>query len=272
MSYADKVPLGRTGLLVSRIGIGCSYGIGTSSLLHAFDRGINYFYFGTLRRDAMASAVHQLIPHHRQELVIAIQSYSRWPQILQHSVHRALRKLRLDSADVLILGKVDRPPSNQLVEKLLQLRDRGTVRFLAISAHDRSRFRQYISEGIFDIIMVRYNAAHTGAETEVFPHLQNEGRPGVICYTATRWGTLLSPVLKEEPIATAADCYRFCLNQPSVDVCLSGPKNRQELEEALRVLQAPPMTPDELSWMRRVGAKVYGNKAHNYFLRKLIFD
>jgi aryl-alcohol dehydrogenase-like predicted oxidoreductase len=272
MNYAGKVSLGRTGLLVSRIGIGCSYGVGTSSLLHAFEQGINYFYFGTLRRDAMARAIHQLIPHHRQEFVIAIQSYSRWPQILKQSVNRALRKLRLDWADVLILGKVDRLPSDQLVEELIRLRKSGAVRFLAISAHDRSRFKQYISEGIFDIVMVRYNAAHTGAETEVFPYLQSEGRPGVICYTATRWGTLLNPASKDEPIPTAADCYRFCLSQPSVDICLSGPKNRQELQEALRVLQAPPMTADELSWMRRVGAKVYGSKAHNYFLRKLIFD
>ena len=272
MIYGGKVELGRTGLLVSRIGIGCSYGVDASSLLQAFDRGINYFYFGTLRRNAMAHAVHQLIPHHRQELVIAIQSYSRWPKILHESVNRALRKLRLDSADVLILGKADHAPSHSLVDELIKLRETGKTRFLAISAHDRSRFQQYINDGIFDIIMVRYNAAHTGAETEVFPHLQAEGRPGVICYTATRWGTLLKPGLKEDPAPTAADCYRFCLSQPSVDICLAGPKNHQELDEALRVLQAPPMTPDELSWMRRVGANVYSSKAHNYFLRKFIFD
>ena len=273
MDYSGKVQLGRTGLLVSRIGIGCSYGVGTSSLLKAFDQGVNYFYFGTLRRDAMARAVHQLTPKHREELVIAIQSYSRWPKILHQSVNRALRSLRLDCADVLILGKADQPPSNRLVEELIKIRDAGKVRFLAISAHNRSRFQQYIADGIFDMIMVRYNAAHTGAETEVFPHLLAQRRPGVICYTATRWGSLLTAAPPSgDRTPTATDCYRFCLSQPSVDVCLTGPKNQQELEEALRVLHSPPMTADELSWMRRIGANVYGNKAHNYFLRKLIFD
>ena len=272
MHYDRKVQLGRTGLLVSRIGIGCSYGVGTSSLLQAFDQGVNYFYFGTLRRDAMARAIHQLTPQHRQELVVAIQSYSRWPKILHQSVNRALRKLRLDCADVLILGKADHPPSNHLLEELIKIRETGKARFLAISAHNRSRFRQYINSGIFDIIMVRYNAAHTGAETEVFPHLPGEGRPGVICYTATRWGSLLTTTPNEELTPTASDCYRFCLSQPSVDVCLSGPKNQQEMDEALRVLLAPPMTAEELTWMRRIGANVYKSKAHHYILRKLIFD
>ena len=271
MHYANQVSFGRTGLLVSRIGIGCSYGVSTSSLLQAFDRGVNYFYFGTLRREAMARAVHQLTPQHRQDLIVAIQSYSRWPKILHQSVNRALRKLRLDCADVLILGKADQPPSIRFIEELIKIRELGKVRFLAISAHNRSRFRQYVDTGIFDIIMVRYNAAHTGAETEVFPHLPAADRPGVICYTATRWGSLLTTAGAERA-ATASDCYRFCLSQPSVDVCLTGPKNHQEMEEALRVLDSPPMTADELAWMRRIGANVYRKKAHNYFLRKLIFD
>ena len=272
MSYADKIVLGRTGLNVSRMGIGCSYGVGTSALLEAFDRGINYFYFGTLRRSAMAQAIQQLVPHHRQELVVAIQSYSRWPKILHSSVDSALRKLRLESADILILGKVDKPPSPSLLDELLKIRESGKVRFLAISAHQRSRFKQYVADRIFDIIMVRYNAAHTGAETEVFPHLPAVNRPGVISYTATRWGSLLKPVSGEERVPKANDCYRFCLNQPLVDICLSGPKNREEMEETLRVLHAPPMTADELSWMRRIGAKVHDRKPHNFFLRKLIFD
>jgi predicted aldo/keto reductase-like oxidoreductase len=119
--------------------------------------------------------------------------------------------------------------------------------------------------------MVRYNAAHTSAETDVFPYLPSQNRPGVVCYTATRWGTLLKSIPGERP-ATASDCYRFCLQQPSVDVCLSGPKNRQEMDETLRVLQLPPMTADELAWMRRIGTNVYKSQAHGYLLRKLIFD
>jgi aryl-alcohol dehydrogenase-like predicted oxidoreductase len=272
MSFEEKRFLGRTGLLVSRMGIGCSYGVSSDALEEAFDRGINYFYFGTLRRKAMAEAVRHISPRHRNDLVVAIQSYARWPQVVRRSVDVALKKLGLDYADVLILGKSDKAPSKQLIEELCRLRDSQKIRFLAISAHQRKRFRQYIDDAIFDILMARYNAAHIGAEQEVFALLPETNRPGLITYTATRWGTLLQAIIPGEHKPTATDCYRFCLAQPPVDICLCGPKNREEMHAALEVLNSPPMTADELAWMRRIGASVYNRNAHNYLLRKLIFD
>ena len=129
MQFNEKVPLGRTGLLVSRIGIGCSYGIGTRALEEAFDRGINYFYFGTLRRRAMADAVHHLTPSRRDEIVVAIQSYARWPRVFEKSADMALKKLRLDYADVIILGKKDEDPSTALVEQAVAMRTSGKSGF-----------------------------------------------------------------------------------------------------------------------------------------------
>jgi predicted aldo/keto reductase-like oxidoreductase len=219
----------------------------------------------------MAESIHHLAPARRADLVIAIQSYAPWPSVFERSADMALKKLRLDYADVIILGKKDADPSTELVDKAVKMRDAGKVRFLAISAHQRLQFRKYIADGIFDIIMVRYNAAHPGAETEVFPYLPASGGPGVIAYTATRWGTMLQRMANEKK-ATALDCYRFCLTQPQVHLCLSGPKNRTEMEDALRVLQASPMDADELAWMRRIGASIHERKAHNFLLRKLIFD
>lgn len=271
MSYSQKIVLGTTGLQVSRMGIGCSYGIETDALEEAFERGINYFYFGTLRRAAMARAVHHLAPRFREQLVVAIQSYARSASVVGLSVDLALRKLKLDHADLLILGKTDSVPSNKFVDEVLRLKERGKIRFLAISAHHRPVFESHIGSGAYDAIMVRYNAAHTRAEEQVFPLLPSENRPGVISFTATRWGTMLRPIAGERT-PSASDCYRFALANPAVDVCLAGPKNRIELLEALKVLDSSPMTADDLSWMRRIGALVYPTKAHNLLLRKLIFD
>src|SRR5436190_24158981 len=109
VTFEKKIELGKTGIRVSRIGIGSSYGINTSSLEEAFERGINYFYFGTLRKAAMAHAVQNIARKgHRAELHVAIQSYASWPLVVRKSVDMALRKLRVDYADFLILGKFDR--------------------------------------------------------------------------------------------------------------------------------------------------------------------
>lgn len=63
----------------------------------------------------------------------------------------------------------------------------------------------------------------------------------------------------EKP-ATAADCYRFVLSNPAVDVCISGAKTVDEMRENLSVFESGPMTEVELERMRRIGDYVYGRK------------
>jgi aryl-alcohol dehydrogenase-like predicted oxidoreductase len=127
-----------------------------------------------------------------------------------------------------------------------------------ISCHDRSTFARYIADPTYGAIMVRYNAAHPGAETEVFPHLSAGNRPGVVAYTVTRWGDLLDPAMvpEGEPVPTATDCHRFALSSPNVDVCLSAPQTKEQLDQTLATLRAEPLDAEELAWMKRVGAVV----------------
>jgi hypothetical protein len=127
-----------------------------------------------------------------------------------------------------------------------------------ISCHHRPTFAQYIPDPVWGGVMVRYNAAHRGAETEVFPHLTGVDDPGVVAYTATRWGALLDPALtpKGDPTPRGSDCYRFALTNPAVDVVIAGPRNGAELDEAMAALDRGPMSDDELAWMRRVGDSV----------------
>jgi hypothetical protein len=46
-----------------------------------------------------------------------------------------------------------------------------------------------------------------------------------------------------------------------VDLCLTGPANRAEMDEALKALERGPMNDDELAWMRRAGKAVRGHAA-----------
>jgi aryl-alcohol dehydrogenase-like predicted oxidoreductase len=261
MSFAEPIALGRTGLMVGRLGIGASYGVPEAAMEEAFERGCNYFYWGSLRRKAMKRAIHTIAPRHRDRLVVAIQSYSRWAGLLKRSVRKALAALRIDYADVLILGLYNKPPSRRLMDAVLGLKEQGVVRFLAISCHHRPTFQQYIREGVFDILQVRYNAAHRGAEEEVFPYLPTDDPPGVTTYTTTRWGSLLKskkiPAELKRP--TAVDCYRFALTHPAVHLAMTGPKTSDQMRENLTVLETDPMSPDEVAWMRKVGDAVHGD-------------
>ena len=244
MSFEPRV-LGTTGLRVGALGIGASYGVPASAVERAFEQGVNYLYWGSVRRGGMAQALRNLASR-RDGIVLVMQSFSRVASLIEGSVERGLRRIGYEYADVLLLGLWNRPAPRRIVEAARRLRERGLVRYLAISSHHRPLVPKFAASGDFDILHFRYNAAHPGAESDIFPHFA-ANRPGTVAYTATNWGRLLRSK------ATAADCYRFVLARPEVDVCLTGPANAAQMEEALRALTLGPMTRDELDWMRGIG-------------------
>ena len=65
---------------------------------------------------------------------------------------------------------------------------------------------------------------------------------------------------------TAPDCYRFCLSHPDVDVVLTGPKNRRQLEENLTDLKKNgPLTEEEDRRIRAFGEVVHRNSSRFTF-------
>jgi len=96
----------------------------------------------------------------------------------------------------------------------------------------------------------------------------------VVCYTATRWGTLVDP--KNTPSGlrtpTAVDCYRFVLTNPNVDVCLTGPATAEHMEANLEALELGPLSEEEMQWMRKVGDHVHrltGRRSLNPFMQRV---
>jgi aryl-alcohol dehydrogenase-like predicted oxidoreductase len=151
-------------------------------------------------------------------------------------------------------------------EELQRLREEGKVRFIGMSCHDRKFAGRMASEGSLDVLMVRYNAAHPGAEEDIFPHLA-EHNPGIISYTATRWTYLLRPVKGMPPgarVPSAPLCYRFVLSHPAVHACLTAPRSTRELEENLDALREGPLSEEEMKFMRKYGESVHHSK--KYFM------
>jgi aryl-alcohol dehydrogenase-like predicted oxidoreductase len=262
--FRDAVELGRTGLRVSRLGIGSSFVTSARFVEEAVEQGVNYLYWGSLRRSAFGQAIRNVARKNRAGVVLTVQSYSRVGALVAPSVELALRRAGVEYFDFLLLGMWNQPPRAGIVEAALRLRAQGKVRHLMLSTHNRpslpDHFRRFeAGESPYDVFMLRYNAVHRGAERDVFPHVPAR-RPGLIAYTATRWGHLLDPA-KMPPGETpppARDCYRFALSHAAVDMVLCGPKNRDELQEAIRALDAGPLTPEEQARMRRIGDHVYG--------------
>lgn len=266
MKFKEKIILGKTGLQAGRIGISSSYGAPTVAFEEAFDMGCNYFTWGTFikgRSSKMKEAILNISKKGmREDLILSMISYAHNGFLTELFLKKGLKALNLDYTDILILGYYSRHPPKRVIDSALKLKEQGLIRFLGLTSHNRKLFAELFKENLFDVFHIRYNAAHRGAETETFPYLKGEKRPGVVTFTATRWGKLLNQkkMPPGETAPTAVDCYRFVLTHPAVDVCMMGTKTETQMKENLSALELGPMSEDEMDRMRKIGDYVYGKK------------
>jgi len=57
---------------------------------------------------------------------------------------------------------------------------------------------------------------------------------------------------------SAADCYRFALSHPAVDVCMMGARTTEQMRENLKALELGPLSEAERARLRRIGDHLYG--------------
>ena len=264
MDFREAVTLGRSGLKVGRLGIASGYWTPTDAIEMAFERGCNYFTWGTFikgRSPHMAEAIRRIAAKgQRDRLVLAMFSYAHEPFITEKLFVRGLRKIGLDHADVLVLGYFNHRPSERIIDGALRMKEKGLIRFVGLSGHKRKLFPTLRDDGAFDLFHIRYNAVNRGAEADAFPPLAGERRPGVVAFTATAWGKLCNPskMPPGEVALAAADCYRFALSHPAVDVCMVGARTLEEMRQDLAVLDRGPLDDTEMARVRRIGDHIYG--------------
>jgi len=269
--FLDRIEIGRTGMTSARLGIGSTFDAPASVIGSAFDRGINYLYWGTVRQPEFAKAVVNLSKQHRDELILTIQSYSKDPSTIEDEVDEALKSGNIDNVDFLLLGNHSEVPDDTYVELLERMRKKGKVRFMSLSSHNRpmlpTLLDQYSEgESPYDLLMLRYNAVHRGAEKDVFPFVSEASHPTICAYTATRWTHLLDPAKMpagEAPVS-ARDCYRYSLSHPAVDMVLCGPANAEQMDQAIAALERGPIEPEERERIERIGTHLYGEYVPNY--------
>jgi aryl-alcohol dehydrogenase-like predicted oxidoreductase len=264
MDFTQQTTLGRTGLKVGRLGIASGYWAPAEAIEMAFERGCNYLTWGTFirgRSPHLREAVRRIAANgQRDRLVLSMFSYAHQALLTEKLFVSGLRQLGLERADVLVLGYFSKTPGRAIVDGALRMKEKGLVRFIGLSGHNRKLFGELRREGVIDVFHIRYSAVHAGAERDAFPELGGENRPGVVAFTAGAWGKLADPRKMPPGVAPPpqADAYRFALSNPSVDVCMVGARSVQQMREDLQALDRGPLDPDEMARMRRVGDHIYG--------------
>ncbi len=262
---------------VFRMGIAGNYGIDSSDVEWAAEHGANYWVWGNSFKK-VTEGIKDVIRKDREKNVVALLGWGFFGWQVRQSIEKALRKLNIDYLDVFKLGWLGRTSTYRqgVVDSLLKLKQEGKIKAIGTSIHDRKRAGKLALDSELDLLMIRYNAKHTGAEEDIFPYLKKRN-PAVISYTALAWQQLINPVKGVEmvpwpnskekakiPPLTPALCYRFVLSNPHVHLVLTGPKNREQLMENLRAIQKGDLTPEELNWIRQYGKLIRSKKTFDY--------
>ena len=199
-------------------------------VLHAIERGVNFLNWpGEADTpggpDALSAAIAAL-GSRRESVVVCVQFGARTAADAAEELRSILAILGTDYIDVLTFYYVERSaewraltaPGGALTYCQAAKQD-GIIRSLGVTSHQRSLAAEMARSGLLDSLMIRYNAAHRGAEREVFAVTDAIGMP-VIAYTALRWGALLQPT-PDDPLG-----FRDPRGHPTgTDSCSNRPRS-----------------------------------------------
>jgi predicted aldo/keto reductase-like oxidoreductase len=254
-------------LPVCRLGLATrgDTGLTVDDVHYALDRGVNFLNWCNYP-DALRQTVAGLGPR-RRDVVVCVQFEARTATEARRELHQILHDLNTEYVDVLTFYYVEeaaewdqlRGPGGAL-EYCRQAQRDGLLRLLGVTSHQRPLAAAMARSRALDLLMIRYNAAHRGAEQEVFPVTDTLAMP-VIAYTCLRWGAVLRPTPEDPPgfvVPPAPAWYRFVLQHPSVTVALMAPNSREELAEDLTVLESSDrLTAGEYGQLALHGQRVY---------------
>jgi predicted aldo/keto reductase-like oxidoreductase len=263
--FSLTTPFGPLGP-VCRLGL-ASRGDGrltAADIHHALNRGINFLNWCG-RPDALSRTVASL-GDQRRRLAVCVQFEARTAADAERELAAVLAELHTDYVDILTFYYVEEEAEWQEItgaggalDYCRRAREAGRVRMLGLTSHQRPLAARAAGSGLLDMVMIRYNGAHRGAERDVFPMTDALGLP-VVVYTCLRWGALLRGTPDDPPqfaVPPAPAWYRFALHNPSATVALMAPDNRAELEEDLTVLEATgPLSAEEFARLAEHGLRV----------------
>ena len=214
--------LGRTGLEVSRLGLGL-FSIGSIPLDEAaragcilgtaLDAGVNFLDTGECYGNSQ-ELIGKTVAHRRDEFVLATKAGhavdadswaaagGHWTaQTVNDSIDRSLARLKTDYVDLVQLHAYDisAPPPDEVLQAVFDARDAGKTRFLGYSAENEDA-EWAVRSGLFDTLQTSFSLIDQRARHDLFELARSRG-VGIIAKRPIAnavWGKEVSSELEGE--------------------------------------------------------------------------
>ena len=212
----EQTPFGKTGLMVTRLGIGASE-LGDYSLSGddvekagrvlntALDGGINFLDTGACYRNS-EELIGLTVSSRRDDYVLATKcGHARgglpgedWSaETVARSIERSLVRLKTDHLDLVQIHSCNLSvlERGEVIDALLKARDAGKTRFVGYSG-DNEAARYAVESGLFDALQTSFNVVDQNANADGLLALAEEKGMGVIIKRPIAngaWGAKGSP-------------------------------------------------------------------------------
>lgn len=238
----EKRPLGKTGLMVTSLGMGQS--MEPSIYLHAISKGMNLIetgrgYRGGAHEDLVGKVISRV---KRDKLVVMTKTgiiagisdpKERYAAIIK-SAEKSLKALKTDYIDIFLGYSVDDPAllkDTQVQQAFSDLKKSGKIRFCGVSTHKaRPVFEYIMSKGFYDVVLTGYNFA---APPEASLILEKAAKAGIGIVTMKN--LILNLKNREAAIPSA---LRFVVSRNFVSSSVVIMPSFEILENNIKTLQS----------------------------------
>ncbi|NYT00296.1 MAG: aldo/keto reductase [Methanocellales archaeon] len=249
---------------VSALGFGCmrlptkrfmplQVDVGTSIKIirRGIDKGINYvdtawpYHFGSGER-VVGQA---LLDGYREKVHLATKLpmfFVRKSEDFYSYLEKQLENLQTDCLDLYLFhrmtrGQFEKLKDLQLMEKMVEAKERGKIKHIGFSFHDTLPvFKEIVDYYPWDVVQIQYNYMDTGiqATTDGLQYAYDKGI-AVVVMEPVKGGRLANPPVEALEIMSSAKNQRspvdwalqFVWNRPEVSVVLSGMGSQKMVDE-----------------------------------------
>lgn len=254
-SPTDKVPLGKSGINVSLVGIGTGSGgwarqsnqtrLGqeefTKQIRHAFNNGINFFdladQYGS--HPFFTKAMNGVA---RNKYVIQTKSTSRKAKEARADIDRFLKELNTDYIDSLIIHNVTEDDwttrFQEVMEVFAEAKKAGKIRAHGVTCHSFAALQAAEASDWVQINQVRWNSreSHMDADVKtagaIFEKMRRKGQ-GMIGMKVVGQGSLV----QGGKSLTPEECFKFQIESGVVDAFVIGVEKIEHIDKLLKGTQ-----------------------------------
>jgi predicted aldo/keto reductase-like oxidoreductase len=250
----EKIRLGKTGMMVTRLGFGgipiqrLSEDDAVKVVRRCLEHGINFFDTAN-GYTTSEERVGRAIKGHRQEVYIATKSGGRTREDIEKHLDLSLKRLGVDYIDLYQFHQVGNfeamekvlDPENGLIQVFEGFKKAGKIRHIGATSHQMDVAKALVKSGRFETIMFPFNFVTREPAAELLP-LCREHDVGFINMKSMGGGMLEDPVI----------AFKYLFQFRDI-VIIPGIEKVEEIDEIVHIYRgAHRMTAAERGKMRRL--------------------